>query len=76
MKHESAVKRSGGGDMPQNAVAQIFNVGVGGVGSARLDDGGRLIFKVVDAVVPPVDFADPALVSIGGEVKIREGNLS
>ncbi|VTZ52427.1 Peptidylprolyl isomerase [Methylocella tundrae] len=69
VKHANDVKRSGGKDLPANAVAQMFNVGVGGVGSARLDDGGRLVFRVLDAVVPPIDFADPALVAIGGEVK-------
>ncbi len=75
VKHASDVKRSGGGkDLPANAVAQVFNVGVGGVGSARLDDGGRVIFKVVDAVVPPIDFADPSLVSIGGQVKKTYGD--
>jgi peptidyl-prolyl cis-trans isomerase D len=75
VKHATDVKRSGGGkDLPANAVAQVFNVGVGGVGSARLDDGGRVIFKVVDAVVPPVDFADPSLVSIGGQVKKTYGD--
>jgi peptidyl-prolyl cis-trans isomerase D len=75
VKHATDVKRSGGGkDLPANAVAQVFNVGVGGVGSARLDDGGRLVFKVVDAVVPPIDFADPSLVSIGGQVKKTYGD--
>lgn len=69
VKHASDVKRGGGKDLPANAIAQIFNVGVGGVGSARLDDGGRLVFKVVDAVVPPIDYADPGLVAISGEVK-------
>ena len=70
VKHASGVKRSGGvKDFPANAVAQTFNVGVGAVGSARLDDGGRVIFKVTDAVVPPLDPADPTLVSIAGDVK-------
>ncbi len=74
VKHATDVKRGGGKDLPANAVAQIFNVGVGSVGSARLDDGGRIIFKVADAVVPPIDFADPSLVSIGGEVKKTYGD--
>lgn len=75
VKRAAGVKRSGGGaDLPPNAVAQIFNVGVGGVGSARLDDGGRVVFKVADAVAPPVDFADPSLVSIAGEVKKSYGD--
>ena len=52
VKHATDVKRGGGKDLPANAVAQVFNVHVGGVGSARLDDGGRVILKVVDAAVP------------------------
>ncbi len=74
LKHASDVKRGGSRDLPANAVAQIFNVGVGGVGSARLDDGGRVVFKVVDAVAPPVDFADQSLAAIGGEVRKTYGD--
>ncbi len=70
VKRATDVKRSGGGkDLPANAVAQVFNAPVGGVGSARLDDGGRVIFKVVDAAVPPLDIADPALAGIADQVK-------
>jgi len=69
VKRAEDVRRGGGKDLPSNAVAQIFNVGVGGAGSARLDDGGRVVFKVDDAVVPPIDFADPSLVAIGAQVK-------
>jgi peptidyl-prolyl cis-trans isomerase D len=69
VKRADDVRRGSGKDLPSNAVAQIFNVGVGGAGSARLEDGGRVVFKVVDAVVPPIDFADPGLVAIGGQVK-------
>ncbi|MEJ0094311.1 MAG: SurA N-terminal domain-containing protein [Methylocella sp.] len=69
IKHASAVKRTGSKDLPSNAIAQVFNVGPRGVGSARMDDGGRLIFQVIDAVTPPVDFSDPSLAAIGGEIK-------
>ena len=74
VKHATDVKRGGGKDLPANAVAQVFNIHVGGVGSARLDDGGRVILKVVDAAVPPTDFADPALVSIADQVKKTYGD--
>jgi peptidyl-prolyl cis-trans isomerase D len=74
VKHANGVKRGGGQDLPPNAVAQIFNIGVGGVGSARLDDGGRIIFKVVDAVAPPIDFSDRGLAALGAEVKKSYGD--
>ncbi len=69
VRRANDVRRGGGKDLPPNAVAQVFNVAVGGVGSARLDDGGRVVFKVADSMVPPVDFADPSLVAIKGQVK-------
>lgn len=69
VKHANNVKRAGSTDLPANAVAQIFNIGLRGAGSARMEDGGRVIFQVVDDMVPPIDFAAPDLVAIAKEVK-------
>jgi peptidyl-prolyl cis-trans isomerase D len=74
VKTANDVKRTGAKGLPSNAVAQVFNVGLHGVGAARLEDGGRLIFQVIDSVTPPVDFADPNLVAIGGEIKKGYGD--
>lgn len=54
VKHDSAVKRAGGADLPPNAVVQIFNVPTGGAGSASAP-GSRIVFKVLDDVVPTFD---------------------
>ena len=63
------MKRSGSAGLPANVVAQIFNVGLHGAGSARMEDGSRVIFQVVDDMVPPIDFAAPDLVAIAVDVK-------
>ncbi len=73
VSHVTDVKRSGGAPPPQGlspaVVAQIFNVGPRGAGSARMEDGGRVLFQVVGASVPPVDFKAPDLVAISGQLK-------
>lgn len=51
----SGVRRAGGGGLNTGAVAQVFNLKVGEAGSAATDDGGRILFKVMDSVVPPYD---------------------
>lgn len=68
LKRAEGVTRGGGADFPQPAVAQVFNVRVGGAGAAELDDG-RLVFKVAGSSAPPVDYAEPSLTSIADQVK-------
>ncbi|WP_374308714.1 SurA N-terminal domain-containing protein [Methylocella sp.] len=68
LKRAEGVTRGGGGDFPQPAVAQVFNVRVGGAGAAEFDDG-RLVFKVAGSSAPPVDYAAPGLASIADQVK-------
>jgi len=74
VKHAADVKRSGAGassaqDLAVPVVAQIFNVGLHGAGSARMEDGGRLLFQVTGAVVPAMDYNAPDLIAISSEVK-------
>jgi peptidyl-prolyl cis-trans isomerase D len=58
------VKRSGAGSLSDAAVAQIFGVPVGAAGVALADKGGRYVFKVTDAVTPPLDLKDPAIAGL------------
>jgi len=74
IKHDGSVKRSGGEGLSQTAVAQIFNVGIGGSGSAPADGGGRLIFQVLDAVVPPIDPQSADFNKLADQVKTALGN--
>jgi peptidyl-prolyl cis-trans isomerase D len=70
VQHGGDLQRSGGGEGPASkAATQAFNVPVKGTGSVELDDGGRLVFQVVDSTIPPFDAADPALVAITRQVK-------
>ncbi len=55
VKHEDGVKRSGAAGLSATVVAEIFDHKVGEVGSATDANGDRLIFKVLDAKVPPLD---------------------
>ena len=41
--------------LPSNLTDEVFNRGVGKAGSAEAQDGGRIIFKVASASVPPLN---------------------
>lgn len=74
VKHAADVKRNGPTepatqDLASNVVAQIFNVRLHGAGSAREEDGGRILFYVAASSVPPVDFNGATLTAVSGEVK-------
>ena len=68
VKHVGDVKRGGGGDLPQAVVAQIFNVPPDGSGSVA-DGSNRILFHILDSIVPPVDYEAPDLVKLGDDVK-------
>ena len=55
VKTANDVKRVGSTDVPGALAAQIFDVPVGGVGSAAPNPLSRIVFKVNDSVTPPVD---------------------
>ncbi len=58
------VKRSKAPNLPPAAVQQIFGTPVGGAGVALADNGGRLVFKVLDATTPPLDMKDPVIAGL------------
>lgn len=74
VKHESNVKRAGAPGLTPTAVAQIFNVMVGGAASAPIEGGGRMIFQVLDAVVPPIDSQSADFNTLVGQVKTAIAN--
>ncbi|MDB5593822.1 MAG: Peptidylprolyl isomerase [Hyphomicrobiales bacterium] len=55
VKQAAAVKRGGTEGMSPGLVAQIFNAPVGKAGSAAGDGSTRVVFRVNDSIVPPVD---------------------
>jgi peptidyl-prolyl cis-trans isomerase D len=58
------VKRSSAPNLPPAAVQQIFGTPVGGAGVALADNGGRLVFKVLDATTPPLDVKNPVIAGL------------
>lgn len=69
IKHVGHIERSDPQDLSQTELAQVFDRPPGAAGSAPGDDGTRVVFKVVDATVPPLDVNRPNLHSIIGQMK-------
>jgi peptidyl-prolyl cis-trans isomerase D len=69
VKHASDARRSGSSGLAPNVVAQIFNVPVHRAGSAVSEDGGRILFTVLDSTVPAFDPEAAELTNIMGDVK-------
>ena len=55
VEHANNVKRAGGADLAPGVIAQIFDVPVNAVSSAAGTGLTRVVFKVLDAVVPTLD---------------------
>ncbi|SFK27936.1 peptidylprolyl isomerase [Methylocapsa palsarum] len=69
VKHVANIKRTGAEGLPVNITPRIFDTPVRGAGSFRTDDGGRILFQVVDSVVSPVDYESADLVAVKDTVK-------
>ena len=69
VKHASDVRRSGSSSLALNVATQIFNVPLHRAGSVESEDGGRILFLVVDSTVPAFDPKAPELTNIMGDVK-------
>lgn len=55
LAHEGNVKRGGAPGLSSEVVTKAFDVPVGAAGSAAKGDDARVLFKVLDSVVPPLD---------------------
>ena len=69
VKHADDVRRGASSGLALNVVTQIFNVGVHRAGSAASEDGGRILFQVVDSTIPAFDPEAAELANIRGDVK-------
>lgn len=58
------VRRGGGPGLPNAVVTRVFDVPVGGVGSAPSGSEDRLLFRVVSSTVPPLDTGSPQVTQI------------
>ncbi len=69
IKHVKNIKRSDPQDLSQTQLAQVFDRAPGAAGSAPAADGTRVVFRVIDATVPPLDVNQPNLHSVIGQMK-------
>jgi peptidyl-prolyl cis-trans isomerase D len=69
IQHSADVRRGGEQSMPSNVVAAVFGIGVHKAGSSANPNGGRILFQVLDAVVPPLDVNNPDFKKIIEQVK-------
>jgi peptidyl-prolyl cis-trans isomerase D len=69
VKHANDVRRGVSSGLAPNIVTQIFNVGVHRAGSVASENGGRMLFQVVDSTTPAFDPEAAELNNIKGDVK-------
>ena len=55
MKRDDKVRRTEVSTLPQGAVARVFGLPVGEVASATGEGQSRIVFKILDSVVPPME---------------------
>ncbi len=67
--HIDGVKRSESQGLSSTLLTEVFNRSVGAAGSAAAKDGGRVLFKVIDAKVPPLDVTTPNFHNIISQMK-------
>lgn len=60
VQHVGDAKRAGSAALPQAVAARVFDVGVGGAGSAATGPESRTLFKVLDSATSPLDPDAPA----------------
>ena len=56
LKNAGSVQRLGAEGLPQGLIARVFALPQGGIGSAAGEGFSRIIFKITDSQIPPVDF--------------------
>jgi peptidyl-prolyl cis-trans isomerase D len=69
VQHAGDVKRDSASTLPANVSTAVFAVANNKAGSAALPDGGRLVFQVLDARVPPLDDKNPDFKKLMDQVK-------
>jgi peptidyl-prolyl cis-trans isomerase D len=69
IKHVAGIKRTEPQDLPQTVLTQVFDRPVSTAGSAAAANGDRVLFKVVDAKVPPLDVKRPDFANIIDQMK-------
>ena len=69
IKHVAGIKRMDPQDLTQTVLTQVFDRPIASAGSAPAENGDRILFKVVDAKVPPLDVKRPDFANIVDQMK-------
>ena len=69
VKHVGDLKRGGAAGVPPEVAAKAFDTKVGAAGSVEGADGTRILFKVLDSVVPSLDADDPQTAQIEAQYR-------
>ena len=69
VQHSGDVRRGGAPSLPPQVVAAVFGVPVRKAGSVAAPSGGRILFQVLDALVPPQDERDAEFTRLIEQVK-------
>lgn len=69
IKNVTGIRRTESQDLPQAVLSEVFDRKVGAGGSAPTANGDRVLFKVVDAKVPPLDLNRPDFQNIVAQMK-------
>ncbi len=69
VKHDDKVRRIEPSTLPQGAVARVFGLPVGEVASAAGEGQSRIIFKILDSVVPPLEADSDVMKGLGEQLR-------
>jgi peptidyl-prolyl cis-trans isomerase D len=57
--HVDSAKRNGAEGLPASGLAQVFSTGIGAAGTMRDDNGGAIVFQVLDSTLVPLNPEQP-----------------
>jgi len=57
--HVDNAKRNGAEGLPASGLAQVFSTGIGAAGTMRDDNGGAIVFQVLDSTLVPLNPEQP-----------------
>ena len=69
VRRDDKVRRSEPSTLSQGAVARVFGLPVGEVASAAGDAQSRLVFKILDSVIPPMDADSDVMKGLGEQLR-------
>ncbi len=69
MKRDDKVRRTELSTLPQGAVARVFGLPVGEIASAAGEGQSRIVFKILDSVVPPMEADSDVMKGLGDQLR-------